>query len=401
METAGKRQLLAEQVAREYQERLLQPRKVGSRLPSVRALAKEIGVSVTTLRAAQALLAERGLLEIRHGSGVYVTDRTPQWIGIYTALDIFQPRSSSFHTTTLHTLRKFFLERGFYAEVYVGQLAAGEVEQQLSNRRFAADVEAGRLAGIVIQSAPETYGWDKWINNLRIPAVGDNTPYHVEARYGDLVRQSVRHLACQGCRRIALLSYSPGAGKVELESALNGCGLDYYPEWERDDLHPMLSGAGWEEFREIWTARREKPDGLVVADDVLFDEAVIAIQELGIRVPEQLRIVTHANKGARRRYPFPVTEIQMDPERHAESLGGMLLKLLGGEAVEPPTVTVPFELVAARPVASTVEAAPPPLSQVPGRDEGVASTNAVASVAARIVPHEVGMGWEDEVNGYR
>jgi DNA-binding LacI/PurR family transcriptional regulator len=199
----------------------------------------------------------------------------------------------------------------------------------------------------------------------------------------------VRHLIGQGCRRIAMLSFAPGAGEVALKNALAECGLDYRAEWVRHDLHPMLSGAGWDEFREIWMARREKPDGLVVADDVLFDEARIAIQEMGVRVPEQLRIVTHANKGAVRRYPFPVTEIQLDPEQYAEALGGMLLKRLSGEAVEPSTVTLPFEMVEARPVAATVEAAPLPLSQVPERDEGVASTNAVASVAARIVPHEV------------
>jgi hypothetical protein len=60
----------------------------------------------------------------------------------------------------------------------------------------------------------------------------------------------------------------------------------------------------------------------------------------------------------------------MDPERYAETLGGMLLKRLSGEAVEPPTVTVPFEMVEAAPVALPV----------------------AAPVAPRIVPHEVTVG---------
>jgi DNA-binding LacI/PurR family transcriptional regulator len=63
-----------------------------------------------------------------------------------------------------------------------------------------------------------------------------------------------------------------------------------------------------------------------------------------------------------------VTEIQMDPQRHAEALGNMLLKRLRGEAVEPSTVTLPVEMVEAAPVAA-----------------------AVAPVAPRIVPHEVGV----------
>lgn len=339
-------------------------------MPPVRELASEVGVSVMTLRAAQMLLARDGLLEIRPGSGVYLTERAkPRWIGIYTALNVLLPRTSSFHTLTLNALRQYFARHGFQAEIYIGQSAAGELEQHPSNLRFVEDVAVGRFAALVIQSAPDTHGWAQWIADLRVPAVGANTAYHVDARYDEMVRQSVRHLVSQGSRRIVLLSFSPGAGKAALESALAGCGLDYHPEWVRHDLHPMFSGAGWEEFREVWLARREKPDGLIVTDDVLFDEARIAIQELGIRVPEELRIVTHANKGVARRYPFPVTEIQMDPERYAEALGGMLLKRLSGEAVEPPTVTLPFELVEAAPVA------------VP----------AAAKTAARIVPHEVGV----------
>jgi hypothetical protein len=101
------------------------------------------------------------------------------------------------------------------------------------------------------------------------------------------------------------------------------------------------------------------PEKMVNQLDLAHEAGVRLI----IRVPEQLRIVTHANKGSAGRYPLPVTEIQMDPERYAEALGGMLLKRLRGEAVEPPTVILPFELL------ETVPAAAP--------------------VAARIVPHEV------------
>jgi DNA-binding LacI/PurR family transcriptional regulator len=336
----------------------------------VRELATLVDVSVKTLRAAQTLLARDGLLEIRHGSGVYLTERAkPRWIGIYTALNVLQPRTSSFHTLALNALRQYFANHGFQAEIYIGQAAPGDREQYPSSQRFVEDVAAGRFAGVVIQSAPQTAGWDEWAGGLRVPAVGRYTPYDVEARYDEMVRRSVSHLIGQGCRRIAMLSFAPGAGEVALKNALTGCGLDYRAEWVRQDLHPMLSGAGWEEFREIWMARREKPDGLIAADDVLFDEARIAIQELGIHVPEQLRIVTHANKGAARRYPFPVTEIQLDPEQYAEALGGMLVKRLSGEAVEPPGATLPFEMVEATPVAVPV----------------------AAKTAPRIVPHEVGV----------
>jgi DNA-binding LacI/PurR family transcriptional regulator len=363
---------LAERVAKDYQERLLQPRKTGARLPPVRQLAREIGVSVTTLRAAQALLAKQGLLEIRHGSGVYVARQPePQWVGIYSEFNILQPRTSSFHSLVPHFLREYLDRQGVQADFYIGQSRPEEVEHGPSNRRFLADVERGRLAGVAILNAPSRTGWQQWMQRLAIPAVGLYTPYHVDAGYDAMLRQAVRHLAGQGCRRIAMLSHSRDAGRESLERALADVGLPLHPEWVRRDLHPMLSGAGWEEFREIWMARREKPDGLLAMDDVLFDEARIAIQELGIHVPEQLRIVAHANKGEARRYPFPVTEIQVDPERFAETLGGLLMKRLRGEVVEPATVMVPFEMAETVPVAAPA-----------------------APAAPRIVPHEVvRAGW--------
>lgn len=47
----------------------------GERLPGLREVAEELGVSHTTLRAAVAKLEADGLLETRHGAGTFVTTR--------------------------------------------------------------------------------------------------------------------------------------------------------------------------------------------------------------------------------------------------------------------------------------------------------------------------------------
>ncbi|WP_233834791.1 FadR/GntR family transcriptional regulator [Paraburkholderia sp. ZP32-5] len=51
--------------------------QAGERLPSERALAESFGVSRATVREAIARLASNGLLEARHGSGVYLLQRKP------------------------------------------------------------------------------------------------------------------------------------------------------------------------------------------------------------------------------------------------------------------------------------------------------------------------------------
>ncbi|HEU4962193.1 MAG TPA: FadR/GntR family transcriptional regulator [Sphingomonas sp.] len=59
----------------------------GARLPSERDLAEEYGVSRPTIREAMIALEIRGLVEARHGSGIYVTD-APETAGGPAELDV-------------------------------------------------------------------------------------------------------------------------------------------------------------------------------------------------------------------------------------------------------------------------------------------------------------------------
>lgn len=49
----------------------------GERLPSVRALAEQIGVNVNTVRAVYGRLEDEGLVESRHGAGTFVSSAAP------------------------------------------------------------------------------------------------------------------------------------------------------------------------------------------------------------------------------------------------------------------------------------------------------------------------------------
>lgn len=70
------RSSLRHQIADALRERLETGElKAGAQLPSEPELARSLGVSRSSLRAAIALLEAEGLLRRRHGSGTYVTDR--------------------------------------------------------------------------------------------------------------------------------------------------------------------------------------------------------------------------------------------------------------------------------------------------------------------------------------
>ncbi len=341
------REILAEKLVRTFRARFLCAERAGGRLPSVRDLASELGVSVPTIRAVQARLAEQGLLEIRHGSGVYVCDRkaASPVVGIYTNLDVFHPATSHYHRQVIRALRLWFEARGVQAEVYVGESEVDEDRELRANSRFARDVAEGHLGGLALLNVPETHAWARWADELAIPAVGALTEHVVVPDHDHMVREGVRVLREQGCERIALLCWDFPHLQMPFEQVLAEAGCAYHPDWVRGNLHPMLKGAGWEEFREIWASRREKPDGLLVGDDLLFTEACVAIQEMGIRVPEQLRLVAHANKGATQALPLAHTRLEIDPEDEAEAYGEMLLALMRGETPSHEHATITCKVV--------------------------------------------------------
>ena len=94
---APKSRWLAERIAKEIRERHLKQTRPGGRLLPVRELARQLGVCVRTVLAAQRILAERGELEIRHGSGAYLPEQSgPRWAGVFTAFNILQPHASIF-----------------------------------------------------------------------------------------------------------------------------------------------------------------------------------------------------------------------------------------------------------------------------------------------------------------
>ena len=131
-------------------------------------------------------------------------------------------------------------------------------------------------------------------------------------------------------------------------AAMASSGVEINPRWVRRNLHPCTPGAGWEDFRRIWTAQREKPDGLLICDDNLFPGAATAICQLGIRVPGDLAVVSHFVRGnSNVTVPFPVTKLEFDPDLYVQVMGETLLKLMRKEPVASAEVKLPCRLMEA------------------------------------------------------
>ena len=331
-------------------------RSAGERLASIRELAERFSVSSLTVAQSMAMLVQEGLIEQRHGSGTYVRDRSKrQHVGVLAEVDISDPRTSYFYRRTPQQVVRFLLAHGVPARLYAGHLPAGEDSPRpLTCVEFLEALGRHQLNGVAAFAPGHTFSqWCEAWREQHIPVIGpsDKCAYRVEPDSGALGRMGGEYLLRQGRRRIALMRYAQPREKeaaIFLESfysAFSAAGVQANPQWIRHSLTPCAPGAGWEELRAIWVSSREKPDGLFIGDDNLFPGAAMAICQLGIRVPEDLSVVTHWNKGSPMAVPFPVARLRFDPDHYVRVLGEMLIKLVRREPVANPHVAILCELL--------------------------------------------------------
>ena len=102
----SKRSSLTDQTASLLYNQIVSERKYapGDRLPSENILAEELGISRTTLREAIRLLTAQGLLNVRRGSGTYVSDV----LDAQTDPDIRKLESLRIQAKDLYELRLIF-----------------------------------------------------------------------------------------------------------------------------------------------------------------------------------------------------------------------------------------------------------------------------------------------------
>ncbi len=352
--TVTKQPNLAEQVAAILRQDILADPEPGRRLPPIMELAKRFKVSYETVRSGLRLLSQEGLVEQRTGSGTYVGDPTRnRHVGVLAEWDISDPRTSYFYRRTPQRVVRFLRANGLPVRLYAGHLAPDDESlRPLTCTDFLEAVERRRLRGVVAFAPDDTM--PQWLGALqrqRVPVVGGTAGYACQVRsdYAAQVRLGVGYLLRRGRHRLALMEYHWPEDRrskfVEnFQAALTGAGVVANERWIRRAPTPCAPQAGWEEFRAIWAEGREKPDGLLICNDNLFPGAVMAILQLGIRVPEDLLVVTHFNKGSGMISPFPVAKVQMDPEAYARAAAEMLLQLMRHEPVEKERV-IPYELV--------------------------------------------------------
>ena len=326
----------------------------GTRLPSQIKLAERYSTSVLTIREAVSALAAKGILDIQQGNGTYVTDPTRnRWMAVLSEVDLISDRTSFMYRHSVVAARKRCEEAGFATRIYSGRIVPGlrdETQEWVgvdsSCPELLDDLDQHRLAGVVVVGSCSIALAERFkamklpYSVIGVPHLANHTVSSSETAV--VLQMAMDYLLTQGRRRIAVLSWSSTAKMV---SMARGYTINLRPEWIRCDLHPAIPGSGWKEFREIWYARDEKPDGLIVTDDILFQDAIPGIAKLDIRIPEDLLVVIENQSLHRMFVPFPVAYINADPEAIGRTAAELLLQVFDNPGTPPEHIEIHPTLV--------------------------------------------------------
>lgn len=312
---------------------------LASKLEPMRALVVRYAVSLVTIREALLLLEREGWLELQHGKGCYVRrSQTPdRHIAILVELDILRPGTSPYFLAIVNRLRWLFSQRQQSFRLHIGH--ATEPEHAYGDptcHGFLDDVENDHVSGVVAVATLPRHKFLAQLKKRNIPSVGmdlngfDGT---VSLDYRQMVCNGVETLIRQGCRRLAMVGDClPGAnegdGENVFERTIRQNGLVYRPEWVRTTLPTSHRGAGWTDFSEVWKANKEKPDGLLINDDMLLSDVDLAIRSMNIQVPQQLKVVLATSRAIPHNASFPLTRLENQPEAMADAMAEMLFDLM-------------------------------------------------------------------------
>ena len=142
----------------------------------------------------------------------------------------------------------------------------------------------------------------------------------------DLALLSQRRLSrCQCYRRVrkrvkTVWQVIYGGGAYDVTSWLKTCGISVRT------FSVPLSQSG-ETMRQVsyelmskLLRSRKLPDVLLLTDDSVAQVALFALAERHVRVPEDVRVVSHVNKGLRWLWPRQLARLEMNPQQCGKTI---------------------------------------------------------------------------------
>jgi DNA-binding LacI/PurR family transcriptional regulator len=312
----------------------------GEKLPPYSRLEKMFPVSRVTLHRAVTRLQREGFLNGFERKGVYVSENPPHLKRV--ALLLGSPeKHNRFSAILARDSAVIGKEKGYEIVVLTHQnrvfydVAEGE--------ELLGDLALNRYAGMIVTFNPKVSPLPG-IFNTDIPKVylSGSTPkggFSVGLDNRALAYNAMKYLKDNGAKRVAVLAH--GCGNPLLRYArdmFDEFGFELRPEWaigfDNEDMSEPIA-------RLMFAASREqRPDGLFIADDNFTEHVARGIMARGIKVPDELKIISHCNWSMPPKRLVPMELIGFD-SRRIISEGLHIIEMYNGGGKPEHSISLP------------------------------------------------------------
>ncbi|MBI4026184.1 MAG: GntR family transcriptional regulator [Verrucomicrobia bacterium] len=349
------------QIERHF-ERLISDQTLRSnqRLPPAYELAKTFRVSYKVVQRAMQHLKARGLIARAPRWGSFVRPPSDKAvIGVLAGPNLLAT-NGYFCRALVEALKNQIVGRGFHERIYdcLNQDAARNAPGK--SLQVIGDMRNQVFKGLVsLNVAPGQVKSEVFAGDLpKVVFGGSSHETAVILDDAGFARLAVEHLVQQGRRRPIYLRFG---------DTKPGCTHDLDGFWDAMKTHRLKVGRqsvhqvkeleqiddrsieqiGYDTTTRLvneWPRSDQRPDSLIVGDDILMKGVALALRDRRVAAPKQVLVMTQASEGLDHYYAVPVTRVEIAPVQIAQHLLDVLWLRILGRKTPPLPVKVPFRI---------------------------------------------------------
>ncbi|WP_161981859.1 substrate-binding domain-containing protein [Dictyobacter alpinus] len=319
-----------------------------TKLPTIRQLCDQLATTRVTLSEALNKLEAEQILYRRERQGIFVSPTIyHKSIGILFDSSLLAGHAASpFWSMLWISLEQEAQQRSTYRNEICtfhfvkpandnGSLFPPEISEMVEARKFHGLLTIGaNLCENMDNQQPST-------PNVSFAAIGH---WNVTLDTRELGRLATITLVQQNCKRIGIWTpvlpqpYTADEEPIQaMRQVLNERKIPYFPEFTRQSYFPpsqtslTLQEQGYLLAKEVFGSFNPvKPDGIFIANDMMTDGALVALDELDIQIGHDVQIVTHANTGSPILFGRTknMTVYEFDPTHIVQAMFSLLDKLM-------------------------------------------------------------------------
>lgn len=258
--------------------------------------------------------------------------------GIFIADNSYFPR-------LLEGIGHALSDRGYGMLLWMGDGIKSHLIPRITNHHT--------VDGLIIVSLPENHPLYDALPNVRCPIVMIDKPLRYEEQISYISLDNVGgaqtatdYLIRLGYQRIAhitgILNIADGIDRLQgYKNALSAAGRTIDENLIAEGRFNRSSG-----YQAMKALLPHRPDAVFAASDAMAVGAYQAIQEAGLRIPQDIAVVGFDDADVAEQFTPTLTTIRQPVHQKGELAVAMLLELIETPSQSPKKVLIPYELIA-------------------------------------------------------